>query len=291
MRRAGVVVIALAAAVAVAAGALAKPVVPTPRQLTESVFDANRFSDGARIDNRYLPLVPGTQMIYEGRATRSGKRSEHRIVFTVTDLTKVIYGVRSLVIWDRDLNRGRLAEQELAFFAQDDDRNIWALGEYPEEYEGGRFSAPSVWIVGQAGARPGLHLPGDPRPGTPTYSQGFAPKIDWGDVARVVSTNGRVCVPIGCYRDVLQTDETNPLEPGDGHQRKFYAAGIGNVRVQPGPGDKDQEVLHLIAVKHLSPAAMVQVRRHARAMDKRAYRVAKPLYGPLPALERLQGAP
>lgn len=287
MKRAGVVVIALAAAVAAAAGALAKPVVPTPRQLTESVFDANRFSHGARIDNRYLPLVPGTQMIYEGRATHSGRREAHRIIVTVSDLTKVVYGVRTLVVWDRDLDGRRLAEQEISFFAQDDLRNIWALGEYPEEYEGGRFATPSVWIVGEAGARPGLHFPGDPQPGTPAYSQGYAPKIDWGDIARVVSTGGRVCVPTGCYRDVLQTDETNPLEPGDGHQRKFYAAGVGNVRVEPGPGDKDREVLHLVTIRHLSPAAMVVVRRHVRALDRRAYRVARPLYGALPALQRL----
>jgi hypothetical protein len=291
MRRAGAIVIALAAAVAAAAGALATPTIPTPRQLTESVFDAKNFSDGARIDNPYLPLAPATQMTYQGRATQGGRREAHRIVITVSDLTKVVYGVRTLVVWDQDLDGARLAEQEISFFAQDDDRNIWALGEYPEEYEGGTFAAPSVWIVGQAGARPGLHFPGHPRPGTPAYSQGYAPKIGWGDIARVVSAGQRVCVPTGCYRDVLQTDETNPLERGDGHQRKYYAPGVGNVQVEPGPGDKDREVMHLVSVTRLSPAAMVRVRRHVRALDQRAYRVAKPVYGPLPALQRLQGAP
>jgi hypothetical protein len=289
--RAAVVVIALAAAVAAAAGALAKPTLPTPRQLTESTFDPARFSDGARIDNRWLPMTPGTEMTYEGRATIGGTREAHRIVITVSDLTKVVYGVRTLVVWDRDVDGRRLAEQEISFFAQDDARNIWALGEYPEEYDGGRISTPSVWIVGQAGARPGLHLPGDPRPGTPTYSQGYAPKVGWGDVARVVSHGNRVCVPVGCYRDVLQTDETNPLEPHDGHQRKFYAAGVGNVRVTPGPGDQDREEVRLVELRHLTPAAMVKVRRIVRALDTRAYRRAKAVYGPLPALERLQGAP
>ena len=62
---------------------------------------------------------------------------------------------------------------------------------------------------------------------------------------------------------------------------------MGNVQVEPGPGDADREVMHLVAVRRLSPAAMVQVRRHVRALDKRAYRVARPVYGALPALERL----
>jgi len=275
MRRAVAIAPALAVAVLAAVGALAlaKPSAPTPRQVTEHAFDRGRFSDGPRIDNRWLPLVPGTEMVYAGRATRAGHRGAHRIVITVSDLVKVVYGVRTLVVWDRDLDGDRLDEQEISFFAQDDDRNVWAFGEYPEEYEHGRFAgAPSVWIVGHAGARPGLHLPGDPRPGTPAYSQGFAPRIRWGDIARVVSKGSRVCVPLGCYHDVLVTDETNPLEPGDGHQRKLYAPGIGNVRVEPGSGDKDRENLRLISLRRLSADAMATVRAHVRALDARADR-------------------
>ena len=57
------------------------------------------------------------------------------MIFTVTDLTKEINGVRTVVLWDRDINAGKLLEGELAMWAQDDDGNVWLLGEYPEEYD------------------------------------------------------------------------------------------------------------------------------------------------------------
>ena len=51
------------------------------------------------------------------------------------------------------LPRRRLQEQELAFFAQDDQGNVWNFGEYPEEYDNGKFTgAPSTWIRNEGGA-------------------------------------------------------------------------------------------------------------------------------------------
>jgi hypothetical protein len=60
-------------------------------------------------------------------------------VTTVTDLSKVIDGVRTLVILETDYTAGQLSEPELAFFAQDNAGNVWLVGEYPEEYENGKF--------------------------------------------------------------------------------------------------------------------------------------------------------
>ena len=71
----------------------------------------------------------------KGAANRGQGRRPHQVITTVTDLTKVIDGVRTVVIWERDINDGRLLEGELAFQAQDDDGNVWNLGEYPEEYD------------------------------------------------------------------------------------------------------------------------------------------------------------
>src|SRR3990170_3720292 len=69
---------------------------------------------------------------------------------------------------------GQLVETELAFFAQDDDGNVWNLGEYPEEYENGEFvGAPSTWIAGLAGAEAGVHMLAEPRQGTGYYLQGW----------------------------------------------------------------------------------------------------------------------
>jgi hypothetical protein len=270
------------------AAALSERTTPAPgaaARVTDKDFDPRNFSDPLRIDNAWSPLVPGTRFVYEGRANRGQGRLPHRVVFTVTDLTKTINGVRSVVLWDRDFNGGRLREGELAFHAQDDDRNIWNMGEYPEEYEGGRVAgAPDTWISGVAGARAGVLMRGLPRPRTPSYLQGWAPEIEFSDRATVHRTGARDCVPVGCFRDVLVTDETNPLEPADGHQRKYYAHGVGNIRAAP-VGGREKEVLVLTEVIRLSPAQMAAVRREALKLDRRGYATSRDVYGRTPPAE------
>jgi hypothetical protein len=247
---------------------------------TDKEFDRNRFSDPTKIDNEWYPLVPGTRFVYEGRSNRGRGRLPHRVITTVTDLTKVIDGVRTVVLWDRDINGGKLLEGELAFQAQDDDGNVWNFGEYPEEYdEHGKFDeAPDTWLSGVEGARPGILMRGDPKTGTPSYRQGWAPKIEFGDRARVYKTGVRNCVPVGCDEDVLVTDETNPFEPADGHQLKYYASDVGNTRAEP-RGGKEKEVLVLIDVRRLTPDELAKVRREALVLDRRAYRTRKAVYG------------
>jgi hypothetical protein len=250
------------------------------KQVVETDFDRNKFSRSTTIDNRWNPLTPGTQFTYEGRANRGHGRLEHHTVFTVTDLTKVIDGVRTVAIWDRDFNAGQIVETELAFFAQDDDGNVWLLGEYPEEWENGKFSdAPDVWFSGIKGASAGVMMRADPKLGTSSYYQGRAPAIEFADKAKVYRMGLRSCVPVACYDNVLETDEWNALDKADAHQRKFYAPGVGNIRVGFA-GGKEKEELVLVKLSHLDPAAMAQVREEALKLERRAYQVRKDVYGP-----------
>jgi hypothetical protein len=254
------------------------------RTAVHTDFDAGNFSDSTRIDNRFLPLEAGMQFTYEGRSDRGGGRLPHRVIFTVTDLTKEIDGVRSVVLWDRDINDGKLLEGELAFWAQDDDGNVWLMGEYPEEYdeEGNFEAAPDTWFSGIDRARAGIMMRGDPQPGTPRHRQGYAPTIGFADVAFVAKSGQRACVPTGCYDDVLITDETNPTEPDDGHQLKYYAPEIGNIQAAPGKGGKEREILELTKFTRLSPGALEFARKEALEIEKRGYVKRKDVYGKTP---------
>lgn len=254
------------------------------RTATHVDFDRANFSDSTRIDNKWSPLEPGMQFTFEGRSNRGLGRLPHRVIFTVTDLAKRIDGVDAVVMWDRDYNAGKLLEGELAFFAQDDDGNVWNMGEYPEEYdeEGNFEAAPDVWFSGVADARAGILMRGDPKVGTPPHRQGYAPSIGFADIAKVAKTGQKSCVPAGCYDDVLVTDETNPTEPDDGHQLKFYAPGVGSIRAAPGKGGKEKEVLVLVKAAKLSPGAMAFARKAALKLEKAAYVRKKALYGQTP---------
>ena len=249
---------------------------PSPGEMEcgeTSDFDRRNFSAPTRIDNRWFPLVPGTQFILDGVANRGGGLLAHRVVFTVTDLTKEIDGVDAVVLWDRDYNGGVLSEAELAFFAQDDEGNVWSLGEYPEEYEHGEFvGAPSTWIAGLAGADAGLHMLAEPLIGT-RYLQGWAPEINFLDCAMVFMSNQSTCVPYNCYENVLITDERSPLEVGTGHQRKYYAPSVGVVQVGA-VGDDENETLVLTNLLQLSPQVLAEAREAALKLEKRAYQVS-----------------
>jgi hypothetical protein len=190
------------------------------------------------------------------------------------------------VLWDRDINAGRLQENEITFHAQDDAGTVWNFGEYPEEYKNAKLAgAPDTWIAGLRRAKPGILMPGQPRVGTPSYLQGFAPDIDFADRARVFRTGLRICIPRACYRNVLLTDEWNPAEPG-AHQRKYYARGVGNIRVGAAGDDPEGEVLVLHEVRHLSRGARIWVRQQVLKIDQRAYGVRPDVYGHTSRAER-----
>jgi hypothetical protein len=236
-------------------------------------LDPTTFSDPLRIDNAWFPMVPGTQLVLQGEADRGRGALAHRVEITVTDLSKVVHGVRARVVWERDFNEGVLRETELAFFAQDDAGNLWNLGEYPEEWDARRFAgAPSTWVSGHGGALGGIHVHGRPVVGSPTYVQGDAPAISFLDHARVASVGAEACAPVGCFGGVLVVDEWDPLaQPADGHQLKHYAPGKGPVRVEP-VGGEEQETLVLTEHRTVDAATLDRVRDAALRLDQRAYR-------------------
>jgi hypothetical protein len=250
-------------------------------------FERARFDDPTHIDNRWLPLKPGTQLVYEGSAiVDEGGRQTRRVVTTVTDLSKVIGGVRTLVILETDYTAGQLSEPEIVFFAQDNAGNVWLVGEYPEEYENGKFDKAPAWISGQKGARAGIAMLAEPRLGTPDYAQGFAPRpVDFTDRARVYKTGQQTRVPVSSYKNVLVTEEFNPDEPG-AFQLKYYAPGVGNVRVGwRGEKEEEKETLELVDLNHLSPEALAKVRKKALEMDGRAYERSSEVYRETPPAE------
>lgn len=242
-------------------------------------LERTAFSDSTRIDNKWLPMIPGTRFVLAGEADRGSGSRPHKVTFTVTDLQKEIDGIPTVVVWDVDTNQGDVVESELAFFAQDVDGNVWLFGEYPEEYEDGKLvGAPSTWLAGTKGADAGVILTADARPGTGEFLQGNAPDVDFLDCARDKPGGGRVCVPADCYDGVRVVDERSPLEPESGFQRKIYAAGAGNVKVEP-IDDPEGETLVLVERRTLSAAQLAEARQEALKLDKRAYRVAKAYRG------------
>lgn len=252
-------------------------------------FDPNNFDNPVNINNKWFPLKPGTQFIYEGETIEEGESVPHKIIITVTDLTKVIGGVRSVATWDRDYSEDELVEAELAFFAQDNDGNVWRMGEYPEEYEGGQYTISPSWIHGFEEARAGIAMQVDPKLKTPSYSQGWGPAVDWTDRGQVDQMGVETCVPVTCYQDVLVIAETSQSEEG-AFQLKFFAPNVGNVLTDWTGSDKTQETLELVELNQLDADEMAQVREEAIKLEKHAYEVNE-MYKQTSPVEYPQGTP
>jgi hypothetical protein len=257
----------------VAAGAAAVALTDCgPGSLPE--FKAGRFPDEPEVDNTWLPMEPGTRSEFTGTVkdltTSPPEVHTHRIVSIVTGLTKVIDGVRTVVLWDRDYSDGILQESELAFFAQTERGEVWLLGEYPEEFDAGKFTgAPSTFIAGVDKARAGIMMLAHPSKKFGPITQASAPSIDFLDCGQVVSRKS----------GTLKIDEYNPLDGSAvGHQQKYYRAGVGTVKVTASSGDS-QEFLKLDSTTTLSEDALDAVNRRALAQDRHGYTVSPHVYG------------
>ena len=245
-------------------------------------FSAVAFHDPTHVDNRFFPLVPGTQMTWVGHALDEGTRIEREVVFTVTDLVKEIDGVASRVIWELDYTDGELEEAELAFFAQDDSGTVWHMGEYPEEFDEGKIVKHPGWIAGFQGALPGIHMPASPALDTPSYAQGWGPEVGWDDRGDTYALDEQTCTDVDCYEGVLVNREFSRAEPG-AFQLKYYAPGVGNVRVGwGGPNEDEHEILVLHERVALDADALAAVRDAALAQETDAYRLSPSVYGGTP---------
>jgi len=255
-------------------------------------FERAKFDKSSPyITNQWLPLKPGSQLTYKGSAIPEGEKTrvKRRVVSTVTDLSKWIDGVRTLVIWEKDYTAGKLGESEIAFFGQDKAGNVWLLGEYPEEYENGKFADAPTWISGQKGAHAGIAMLANPKVGSPDYAQGFAPPpVEFVDRARVYKKGQKTCVPVKCYNNVLVIEEFENGVPGVFHL-KYYAPKVGLVKVGwRGANEVEKETLELVKRQQLSSKELAKARKTALSLDNRAYKRSAEVYGKTPKAKPLK---
>jgi hypothetical protein len=194
------------------------------------------------VDNPFFPLKPGTGFHFKGvRGTVPQTDDE-----VVTHRTELILGIPATVVRDTVSERGRPIERTLDYYAQDEQGNVWYLGEDSFEREHGRFvRASDSWRSGVDGAKPGIIMPAHPRPGD-FYRQEYYPPGEALDQARVLGYGGPVTVPHGTFERALVTSEFSPLEPQT--EQKYYVAGVGEVLERVVKGHHEE--FRLVRITH-----------------------------------------
>ena len=164
----------------------------------------------AGVDNPWLPLAPGSVWTY--------RSSQGRTVVVTVPGTARVAGVEATTIETVERSRrGRVLARSSAWFAQDRDGNVWHLG---------AAGASGAWRAGEDGALAGLAMPATPRVGD-GFVQEQAPGVAL-DESRVVAIDAQRSTAHRAYDDLVQVEETSPLEPGRATQ-VFHARGIGPV--------------------------------------------------------------
>jgi hypothetical protein len=178
------------------------------------------------IDNPYFPLPVGRKLVYTG--IKDGQSQADTV--TVTDQTKVILGITTRVVSDVATHNGTLLEKTFDFYAQDDQGNVWYLGEDTTAFlPNGKTDTSGSFEAGVGGAQPGIIMEANPQIPDAYRQECFAGEAE--DTAWVVGTEGSLKVPYGNVRNVLTTLEATRIEPG-AYDQKVYGPGIGIVSEQ-----------------------------------------------------------
>src|SRR5207247_5086950 len=155
-------VVAAAAAAAVAVGGAIVVWAPWASSASsgyEPVLDPANFT--TTITNPYFPLPVGRTSVYRG--IKDGQTQEDRV--TVTNQTKLVAeGITARVVTDVATHDGALLEKTSDWYAQDEQGNVWYVGEDTAAYlANGKVDTSGSWEAGVQDAEPGLVMEANPQ--------------------------------------------------------------------------------------------------------------------------------
>ena len=185
----------------------------------QSTFTIEKKNLGVHGGNPYFNLTPGYRLFYTHR-----KDTE---MVTVLNETRVIDGVTTRVVEDRESHDGELSELTRDYYAVDSVTNdVYYFGEDVDIYRNGKVVGhEGSWISGVNNAKFGLMMPANPTVGQRFYQE-QAPGVGM-DRAEIKSKNASLVTPAGKFTNVVYVVENSPLEIGS--SKKWYAAGVGPV--------------------------------------------------------------
>jgi hypothetical protein len=190
------------------------------RQQWRDSFPIERSNLANTGRNPYLILEPGYRLVFE--------HGKDTLIVTVLDDTKMVDGVLTRIVEERETEGGQLAEISRNYFAIDRNTlDVYYFGEDVDVYENGKIvNHEGAWLSGVNGARFGLIMPGKPIVGDRFYQE-IAPKVAM-DRAEIISVSENLKVPAGAYKNCLHTRESSAVESGS--EDKWYAPDVGLIK-------------------------------------------------------------
>ena len=279
-----VVMVALAtlAACSSGSGSGAGESVPEP---TRVEFNAANFVDPTASTNEFHPLRPGTQWVRGGTTEVGSRKVPHQVITTMTDVVRIIDGVTVVAMLDQSTDSGETAQVGFDWMALDKDGNVWILGGYTEDYEGGVFTnIEDAWLGAEFGGAPGILVPGHVDMSTPRWFVGATDADEKGSVAEPAEVGISRCVEFGCFDNVLviREGEYGSID----NELKYYAPGVGVIDNVPHGASLHQDTFQLLNVIELSPQGLAEMSQVVLDLEAHARITAPDVYGAAPAAAR-----
>ncbi|MEO7118484.1 MAG: hypothetical protein ABIZ34_05875 [Candidatus Limnocylindrales bacterium] len=247
---------------------------------TKIQFDPANFVDPRLDTNPYHPLKPGLQWVRGGTTEVGSRVVPHEIITTMTDVIRVIAGVPTIAMLDESTDSGEVSQVGMDYLALDKDGNVWILGGYTEDYEGGAYTnIDSAWLGDGGGAAVGILSPGIVDANTPRWFIGSAPD-EAASIGQPVKVGASECVKFGCFDNVRVVQEGNIGAPDN--ENKSYAPGVGVINNVPLDASLHQDRFELLNFVELSPAGLAEASQTVLDLEHHARKVAKDVYGSAP---------
>ncbi len=252
---------------------------------TRVAFDPANFVDPTLDTNPFHPLKPGLQFVRAGTTEVGSRVVPHEIITTMTDVIRIIDGVPTIAMLDASTDSGEISQHSIDYLALDKDGNVWIMGGYTEDYEGGVYTnTDSAWLGTGSGGEIGILSPAMVDASTPTWFIGKAPE-EKASVGTPIEVGSTVCVTFGCYDNVRVVQEGNVGAPDN--ENKYYAPGVGVINNIPLNASLHQDTFQLTNFVVLSPEGLAEVSQTVLDLEAHAREVAADVFGSAPQSRRL----
>src|SRR5688572_11712668 len=186
-----------------------------------SQFEVDKNNLVTHGKNDYFILEPEYQLVLEG--------PDEKVLITVLEKTKMVDGVKTRIVEEREFENGELTEVSFNYFAIDKTtKAVYYFGEDVDIYEDGKVVRhEGEWLSGVDRARFGLMMPATPVVGYAFYQE-IAPgkALDRGEI---VSLNEMLKTPASQFTNCLKVLETSGMDANE-HGYKIYAKGVGMIQ-------------------------------------------------------------
>ena len=258
----------------------ASPSVDPKWEGTKVKFDPANFVDPRLDTNPYHPLTPGLQWVRAGTTEVGARVVPHEIVTTMTDVTRVIDGVLTIVMLDQSTDSSEISQQSIDYMALDKEGNVWIMGGYTEDYQGGTYTnVDSVYLGAGQGATVGILSPRKVDAKTPRWFIAGAPG-EKPSIGQPVQVGIHACVPFGCFDNVRVVQEGNVGAPDN--ENKYYAPGVGVINNIPLNASLHQDTFELRNFVTLSPKGLAEASKTVLDLEAHARETSPDVFAKAP---------